>query len=133
MTESTSSRQRMSMGTPNALKRFVDAAHARGLGVVLDVVYNHFGPDGNYLPVYSDQYLTDRHPNEWGQAINYDGPGSAGVRDFVVKTPATGSQNFVLMDCASMPCTPSTTTAPCMSWRSSRRRRELRLASDRLS
>ena len=82
MTESTSSRQRMSMGTPNALKRFVDAAHVRGLGVVLDVVYNHFGPDGNYLPVYSDQYLTDRHPNEWGQAINYDGPGSAGVRDF---------------------------------------------------
>jgi len=72
-------------GDPQALKRFVDAAHARGLGVVLDVVYNHFGPDGNYLPVYSDQYLTDRHPNEWGQAINYDGPGSAGVRDFVVQ------------------------------------------------
>jgi maltooligosyltrehalose trehalohydrolase len=72
-------------GDPQALKRFVDAAHVRGLGVVLDVVYNHFGPDGNYLPVYSDQYLTDRHPNEWGQAINYDGPGSAGVRDFVVQ------------------------------------------------
>jgi maltooligosyltrehalose trehalohydrolase len=72
-------------GDPHALKRFVDAAHARGLGVILDVVYNHFGPDGNYLPVYSDQYLTDRHPNEWGQAINYDGPGSRGVRDFVVQ------------------------------------------------
>jgi maltooligosyltrehalose trehalohydrolase len=49
------------------------------------VVYNHFGPDGNYLPVYSDQYVTDRHPNEWGQAVNFDGPGSAGVRDFVVQ------------------------------------------------
>ena len=72
-------------GDPNALRRFVDAAHARGLGVILDVVYNHFGPDGNYLPVYSDQYLTDRHPNEWGQAINYDGPGSQGVRDFVLQ------------------------------------------------
>ena len=72
-------------GDPNALKRFVDAAHARGLGVLLDVVYNHFGPDGNYLPVYSDLYLTDRHPNEWGQAINYDGPGSRGVRDFVLQ------------------------------------------------
>ena len=72
-------------GDPHALKRFVDAAHARGLGVILDVVYNHFGPDGNYLPVYSDQYVTDRHPNEWGQAVNYDGPGSRGVRDFVVQ------------------------------------------------
>ena len=72
-------------GDANALRRFVDAAHARGLGVILDVVYNHFGPDGNYLPVYSDLYLTDRHPNEWGQAINYDGPGSRGVRDFVLQ------------------------------------------------
>ena len=72
-------------GDPHALKRFVDAAHARGLGVILDVVYNHFGPDGNYLPVFSDLYVTDRHPNEWGQAINYDGPGSGGVRDFVLQ------------------------------------------------
>jgi len=72
-------------GDPHALKRFVDAAHEKGLGVILDVVYNHFGPDGNYLPSYSDMYLTDRHPNEWGQAINYDGPGSRCVRDFVVQ------------------------------------------------
>jgi len=68
-----------------ALKRFIDAAHERGLGVILDVVYNHFGPDGNYLPSYSDSYVTDRHPNEWGQAVNFDGPGSRGVRDFVVQ------------------------------------------------
>lgn len=72
-------------GDPHALKRFVDAAHEKGLGVILDVVYNHFGPDGNYLPVYSDTYLTDRHPNDWGQAVNFDGPGSEGVRDFVVQ------------------------------------------------
>ncbi len=72
-------------GDHDALKRFVDAAHERGLGVILDVVYNHFGPDGNYLPVYSDLYTTDRHPNEWGQAVNYDGQGSGGVRDFVLQ------------------------------------------------
>ena len=83
-------------GDPDALKRFVDAAHARGLGVILDVVYNHFGPDGNYLPVYSDQYLTDRHPNEWGQAVNYDGPGSAGVRDFVVQNACYWISEFRL-------------------------------------
>ncbi len=72
-------------GDPDALKRFVDAAHERGLGVILDVVYNHFGPDGNYLLTYSDAYVTDRHPNEWGQAVNFDGPGARGVRDFVVQ------------------------------------------------
>jgi maltooligosyltrehalose trehalohydrolase len=83
-------------GDPHALKRFVDAAHARGLGVILDVVYNHFGPDGNYLPVYSDQYVTDRHPNEWGQAVNYDGPGSSGVRDFVVQNACYWISEFRL-------------------------------------
>ena len=72
-------------GDPHALKRFVDAAHERGLGVILDVVYNHFGPDGNYLFFYSDTYQTDRHPNDWGEAINFDGPGSKGVRDFFVQ------------------------------------------------
>ncbi|HEU4683901.1 MAG TPA: malto-oligosyltrehalose trehalohydrolase [Nitrospira sp.] len=72
-------------GDPHALRRFVDAAHERGLGVILDVVYNHFGPDGNYLLSYSDAYVTDRHPNEWGQAVNFDGPGSHGVREFVLQ------------------------------------------------
>ncbi|ALA59084.1 Malto-oligosyltrehalose trehalohydrolase [Nitrospira moscoviensis] len=72
-------------GDHEALKRFVDAAHARGLGVILDVVYNHFGPDGNYLPLYSEQYASARHPTEWGQAVNFDGPGAEGVRDFVVQ------------------------------------------------
>ncbi len=72
-------------GDPEALKRFVDAAHARGLGVILDVVYNHLGPDGNYLPAFSDDYFTDRYPNEWGQAINFDGPGSQGAREFFIQ------------------------------------------------
>ena len=83
-------------GDPDALKRFVDAAHARGLGVILDVVYNHFGPDGNYLPVFSDLYVTDRHPNEWGQAVNYDGPGSGGVREFVVQNACYWISEFRL-------------------------------------
>ena len=71
-------------GNHHAFKRFIDAAHRRGLGVILDVVYNHFGPDGNYLSSFSDEYLTDRHPNEWGQAINFDGPGSQEVRRFFI-------------------------------------------------
>jgi maltooligosyltrehalose trehalohydrolase len=71
-------------GTPDDARRFVDAAHGHGLGVILDVVYNHFGPDGNYLSEFSDTYFTDRHKTDWGAAINYDGEGSDGVRDLVV-------------------------------------------------
>jgi len=72
-------------GDAEALKRFVDAAHARGLGVILDVVYNHFGPDGNYLSAYSDDYFSDRYENDWGDAINFDGPGSKEVREFFIR------------------------------------------------
>jgi maltooligosyltrehalose trehalohydrolase len=71
-------------GTPDDFRRFVDQAHAAGLGVLLDVVYNHFGPDGNYLTQFADGYLTDRYKNEWGQAINFDGDNSGPVREFVV-------------------------------------------------
>src|SRR5258705_4334057 len=67
-------------GTPDDFRRFVDRAHAVGLGVILDVVYNHFGPDGNYLTQFSADFLTDRHKNEWGTAIDFDGPNSRGVR-----------------------------------------------------
>src|SRR5687768_8444116 len=59
-------------GRPDDLKRFVDAAHARGLMVLLDVVYNHFGPDGNYLGHYAQQFFTARHKTPWGNAINFD-------------------------------------------------------------
>ena len=71
-------------GGPEALRRLVDAAHARGLAVLLDVVYNHLGPDGNYLRQFSQQYFTDRHHTPWGEALNLDGPGSAQVRAFFI-------------------------------------------------
>jgi len=70
-------------GGPDALKRFVDACHAAGLAVVMDVVYNHLGPDGNHLAEFGP-YFTDRHRTPWGDAINYDGAGSDEVRRFVV-------------------------------------------------
>ena len=71
-------------GRPDDLRRFVDSAHAAGVGVILDVVYNHVGPDGNYLRQFSADYFTDRYPNEWGEAINFDGERSGPVREFFV-------------------------------------------------
>ena len=71
-------------GTPESLRRLIDAAHQSELGVLLDVVYNHLGPDGNYLRLFSDDYFTDRHTTPWGDALNYDGPGSRFVRDLVI-------------------------------------------------
>jgi maltooligosyltrehalose trehalohydrolase len=71
-------------GEPDDLRAFIDRAHALGLGVILDVVYNHFGPDGNYLTQFSPDYFTDRYGNEWGAAINFDGPNSGPVREFVL-------------------------------------------------
>jgi maltooligosyltrehalose trehalohydrolase len=72
-----------SYGGPLGLQRLVDACHARGLAVVLDVVYNHLGPEGNYLAEFGP-YFTDRYRTPWGQAVNYDGGDSRGVRDFVI-------------------------------------------------
>jgi malto-oligosyltrehalose trehalohydrolase len=74
-----------SYGRPEAFKALVDAAHARGLMVLLDVVYNHFGPDGNYLPAYAPAIFTERHQTPWGAAVNFDGPDSGPVRAFVVE------------------------------------------------
>ncbi|MGD8743824.1 MAG: malto-oligosyltrehalose trehalohydrolase [Granulosicoccaceae bacterium] len=71
-------------GRPEDLKALVDAAHARGLMVFLDVVYNHFGPEGNYLHVYAPQFFTERHLTPWGAAINYDGKQSHWVRQFFI-------------------------------------------------
>jgi maltooligosyltrehalose trehalohydrolase len=71
-------------GTPDDLRAFVNEAHSLGLGVILDVVYNHFGPDGNYLGVYSDDYLTRKYENDWGDSINFDGPNSGPVREFFI-------------------------------------------------
>src|SRR6266478_9633932 len=71
-------------GGPAALARLVDAAHAQGLSAFLDVVYNHFGPEGNYLGEFGP-YFTSRHKTPWGDAVNYDGPDSAPVRRFVIE------------------------------------------------
>ena len=70
-------------GGPSGLKRFVEACHATGLAVVLDVVYNHLGPAGNFLPEFGP-YFSDRHRTPWGPAVNYDGPHRDEVRRFIV-------------------------------------------------
>jgi maltooligosyltrehalose trehalohydrolase len=70
-------------GGPDGLKTLIDAAHGRGLGVILDVVYNHLGPAGNYLSQFGP-YFSPRHQTIWGDAVNFDGPGSAEVRRFVI-------------------------------------------------
>jgi maltooligosyltrehalose trehalohydrolase len=71
-------------GEPDDFRRFVDTAHALGVGVILDVVYNHFGPSGNYLRVFAPAFFTDRYVNEWGESINFDGPDAGPVREFFV-------------------------------------------------
>jgi maltooligosyltrehalose trehalohydrolase len=71
-------------GTPDDLRAFVDRVHALGLGVILDVVYNHFGPDGNYLGAFSDDYLRRDQENEWGDAINFDRKNCGPVREFFI-------------------------------------------------
>ena len=73
-----------SYGRPEDLKRLVQTAHHKGLMVFLDVVYNHFGPEGNYLHTYAESFFTNRYQTPWGAAINFDGPDSATVRDFFV-------------------------------------------------
>ena len=72
-----------SYGGPIGLKKLVDACHRHGLAVVLDVVYNHLGPEGNYLPEFAPCF-TDAYQTPWGKAINFDGPGSDGVRRFII-------------------------------------------------
>ena len=71
-------------GRPDELKALIDAAHARGIAVFLDVVYNHFGPDGNYLGAYAGTFFTDRHHTPWGSAVNVDGDGASVVRAFFI-------------------------------------------------
>ncbi|MBV9861305.1 MAG: malto-oligosyltrehalose trehalohydrolase [Alphaproteobacteria bacterium] len=72
-------------GRPEALKALVEACHERGLAIILDVVYNHFGPEGNYLPTVAPDYFTDRHKTPWGAAVDYAGAASRAVRDFVIE------------------------------------------------
>jgi maltooligosyltrehalose trehalohydrolase len=72
-------------GTPDDLRAFVDSSHRHGLGVLLDVVYNHVGPDGAYLFAFSPWYFTDRHPSPWGKSVNLDGPHAREVRAFLIE------------------------------------------------
>jgi maltooligosyltrehalose trehalohydrolase len=71
-------------GRPEDLRAFVDTAHALGIAVFLDVVYNHLGPEGAYVPAFLPRYHTDRHRTPWGAAVNVDGPGSEIVREFIL-------------------------------------------------
>src|SRR5690606_37473434 len=72
-----------SYGGPEGLKRLVDACHASGLAVIMDVVYNHLGPEGNFLGDFGP-YFTETYRTPWGSAINYDGAESGPVREFVI-------------------------------------------------
>ena len=80
-------------GGPRGLRRLVDAAHGHGLSVFLDVVYNHLGPEGNYLGEYGP-YFTDRYRTPWGNAINFDGPDSEGVRRHFVENARSWVRDF---------------------------------------
>jgi maltooligosyltrehalose trehalohydrolase len=82
-----------SYGGPAGLKRLVDAAHAKGLAVILDVVYNHLGPEGNYLGQYG-HYFTDRYQTPWGQAINFDGEHSSEVRTYVLENAVQWIEDY---------------------------------------
>ena len=82
-------------GGPHALARFVDAAHASGLGVSLDVVYNHLGPVGNYLSRFGP-YFTDRHTTPWGPGVNLDGPGCEQVRAWIIDNALRWLRDFHL-------------------------------------
>ncbi|MCT9093436.1 malto-oligosyltrehalose trehalohydrolase [Streptomyces sp. ASQP_92] len=82
-------------GGPDALKRFVDAAHAHGLGVVLDVVHNHLGPSGNHLPAFGP-YFTDTHHTPWGSAVNLDAAGSDEVRAFLLESALAWLRDYRL-------------------------------------
>jgi maltooligosyltrehalose trehalohydrolase len=80
-------------GGPDGLKRFVDAAHAKGLGVVLDVVYNHFGPSGAYAPMFAP-YLSSGGSNPWGSSVNLDGPLSGEVRRYVIDSALSWLRDY---------------------------------------
>ncbi len=81
-------------GSPDDLRMFVDRAHGYGLGVILDVVYNHLGPVGNFLKAYSLDYFSDKHETEWGDALNFDGRASGPVREFIACNAAYWIREF---------------------------------------
>ena len=85
-----------SYGRPEDFKAFVEAAHRRGIAVLLDVVYSHFGPQGNFIPLYAPEFFTNRHRTPWGDAIQFDGPDSRPVRDFFIENAEYWIEEFHL-------------------------------------
>ena len=83
-------------GSPDEFRSFVNEAHRLGLGVILDVVYNHFGPNGNYTGTFSPYYISKKHHTDWGDALNFDGEQSGPVREFVAENAAYWVRNFHL-------------------------------------
>ncbi len=83
-------------GRPDDMRRFVDRAHELGIGVILDVVYNHIGPDGNYLKRFANEYFTDQHTTDWGEAINFYAPGCGPVREFFIENAGYWIDEFHL-------------------------------------
>ena len=83
-------------GSPDDMRAFVNRAHELGLGVILDVVYNHFGPDGNYIGQFSQDYFSARYRNEWGEALNFDGENAGPVREFFITNAAVWIDEFHL-------------------------------------
>src|SRR6185436_10546798 len=83
-------------GTPDDFRRFVDQAHRLGIAVILDVVYNHLGADGNYLGEFAKCYFSAKHSTDWGDAINFDGSESTPVREFFLANAGYWIQEFHL-------------------------------------
>jgi maltooligosyltrehalose trehalohydrolase len=83
-------------GAPDDMRAFVNQAHANGIGVILDVVYNHLGPDGNYFSKFSPHYFTEKYETDWGASINFDGENSGPVRDFFLRNAAYWIGDFHL-------------------------------------
>jgi len=81
-------------GEPDDLRHFIDRAHSCSLEVILDVVYNHLGPDGNYLPEFSADYFSKRYQNEWGEPLNFDGESSGPVREYFLTNAAYWISEF---------------------------------------
>jgi maltooligosyltrehalose trehalohydrolase len=107
-----------SYGGPEALKRFVDAAHALDMNVFLDVVYNHLGPEGNYLGRYGP-YFTDTYHTPWGAALNFDGPAATTCAATSSRALSSGRTSSASTASAWMPFTRSSTAPPGRSCRSS--------------
>jgi maltooligosyltrehalose trehalohydrolase len=104
-------------GVPDDFRAFVDRAHASGLAVVLDVVYNHFGPSGAVFREYDEAYFTSANDNEWGEGLNFDGPGDVPLRELVIANAEYGSASSTSMDSVLTRFTASMTARRITSWR----------------